>query len=750
MRRYRFGRIAAPLALAYAALVVALGVVALVTRDPALLRRLVAGEWDPREVPFMWWVELPVVAAGLLQGWAYWQALRGRAAGTLTSRGRRVALLRAALYAGVVLVLVARLPIPYAWWTGVLSGLLQLLVVWLYPLVLAPVLPRAWRLVALVGGTLSAVSLIATSVAYWFDLAALMRIGSFGGLDEFVGLLWLVPVLVGQARDPRWSRTTVWMGAVSGVMSFVSPSSYSYMSVFGEVNYALVYHMLLGAVSVFGVVWEARSAHELANPVPRAPLVRPAPERAAARPWPLAAVAVALPLIPAAVNLAQGTVLWIGPRGEIERFLREETGSAAIMTWFALDVLVGVGAPAVLILVAVVRRTRPLLRVTTNALALAAVIGAVSFFTYEPDPNEESLYRGMLIYPEALLSRGEDGGLRSGVSPLWYAAALGASALILTFLYGAAPKRRPLHHLLAVAAALCVVPAADLARGPVTTAEDCSPDDSWAYEEEPPPPTGERAFVCAVRTGRTFAFAATTPDQVLLAHGRRLCDAYTRDDRRELARLRVNAESLASTLAGICPRADAAVKAERVAEDREFEEWEAEEQRKCDAAPRHRPLVPPARSSVLKEPEWPEGGLAMYEETDDGEDPAEVYAKAADNGLVASGPGHLVVTTNSDLHVCVTLETYTRRPPVETKGWDHVVEVGYRSSSGRMVLSDGLSGTELPDLSLHGRKGHYRIRVHFAWVPWKGDKYGTQRLLIMAYPANGDKVVTYRKPARSR
>ncbi|MFF4621954.1 hypothetical protein [Nonomuraea jabiensis] len=746
MRRHRFGRIAAPLALTYAALVVALAVVALVTRDPALLRRLVVGEWEPREVPFVWWAELLVVAAGLVQGWAYWQALRGRAAGALTGRGRRVALLRAALYAGLALTLVVRLPIPYAWWTEVLGGLLQLLVVWLYPLVLASVLSRAWRLLALVAGTLGAVSAIAGSIAYRFDLAGLVRIGSFGGLDEFIWILWVVPILVGQARDPRWSRTTVWTGAISGAMSFMSASSYSYMLVYDEINYALLYHMLLGAVSVFGMVWAARSAHELANPIPRAPLVRPAPERAAARPWPLAAVAVALPLIPAAVNLAQGTVLWIGPRGVIERFLREETGSGAIVTWFALDVLVGVGAPAVLILIAVVRRTPLLLRATINALALAAVIGAVSFFTYEPDPDEESLYRGMLIYPEALLSRGEDGGFRFGVSPLWYGAALGASALILILLYGAAPKRRPLHHLLAVAAALCVVPAADLARGPVTTAEDCSPGDSWAYEEEPPPPTGERAFVCAVRTGRTFAFAATTPDQVLLAHGRRMCDAYTRDDRRALARLRVNAEILASTLAGICPRADAAVKAERAADDREFEEWEAEEQRKCDAAPRHRPLVPPARSSVLKEPEWPEGRLQMYDETGDGEDPAE----AMENGLVASAPGYLAVTTHSDFHVCVTLETYTRRPPVETKGWDHVVEVGYRSSSGQMVLSDGLSGTELPDLSLHGRKGHYRIRVHFAWVPWKGDKYGTQRLLIMAYPANGDKVVTYRKPARLR
>ncbi|MEV4363674.1 hypothetical protein [Nonomuraea sp. NPDC049625] len=747
MRRYRFGRIAAPLALAYAALVVALGVVALVTRDPALLRRLVVGEWDPREVPFVWWAELLVVAAGLLQGWAYWQALRGRAAGAPTGRGRRVALLRAALYAGLAVTLVVRLPIPYAWWTGVLGGLLQLLVVWLFPLVIAPVLSRAWRLLALVAGTLSAVSLIATSIAYWFDLAALVSIGSFGGLDEFIWVLWMVPILVGQARDPRWSRTTVWTGAISGVMSFVSPSSYSYMLLYDEINYSLLYHSLLGAASVFGMVWDARSAHELANPIPQSPLVRPAPERVAARPWPFAAVAVVLPLVPAAVNLAQGSVLWIGPRGVIERFLREETGAGAIMTWFAFDVLVGVGAPAALILIAVVRRTRPLLRATVNTLALAAVIGAVSFLTYEPDPSEESLSHGMLIYPEALLGRGEDGGFRFGVSPLWYGAALAASALILTVLYGAAPKRRPLHHLLAVAVALCVVPAADLARGPVTTAEDCSPRDSWEYDEEPPPPTGERAFVCAVRAGRTFA--ATTPDQVLLAHGRRLCDAYTRDDRRELARLRVNAESLASTLAGICPRADATIKAERAAADREFEEWEAEEQRKCDAAPRHRPLVPPARSSVLKKPEWPEGGLEMYDETDHGEDPAEVYAKAVDNGLVGSGPGHLVVTTHSDSHVCVTLETYTRRPPVETKGWDQVVEVGYLSSSGQMVLSDGLSGTELPDLSLYGRKGHYRIRVHFAWVPWKGDKYGTQRLLIMAYPANGDKVVSYRKPGGS-
>ena len=108
----------------------------------------------------------------------------------------------------------------------------------------------------------------------------------------------------------------------------------------------------------------------------------------------------------------------------------------------------------------------------------------------------------------------------------------------------------------------------------------------------------------------------------------------------------------------------------------------------------------------------------------------------------------MTVGTHPDFHVCVTLETYTRRPPVETKGWDHVVEVGYANRSGEMMFRDGLSGTVLPDLSLNGRKGHYRIRVHFAWFPWKGDEDGTQRLLIMAYPGPGDKVATYRRPAR--
>ncbi|MFC4117989.1 hypothetical protein [Nonomuraea zeae] len=105
MRRYRFGRIAALLAAVYVAAVVGSGVLALATGDPELLREIVTGGWDPEFVPYTWWVELLVVAGGVLQGWAYWQVLRGRRAGAAAVNARPVRLLRAALYLSVACTL---------------------------------------------------------------------------------------------------------------------------------------------------------------------------------------------------------------------------------------------------------------------------------------------------------------------------------------------------------------------------------------------------------------------------------------------------------------------------------------------------------------------------------------------------------------------------------------------------------------------------------------------------------------------
>ncbi|MFC4119050.1 hypothetical protein [Nonomuraea zeae] len=172
---------------------------------------------------------------------------------------------------------------------------------------------------------------------------------------------------------------------------------------------------------------------------------------------------------------------------------------------------------------------------------------------------------------------------------------------------------------------------------------------------------------------------------------------------------------------------------------------EAEEQAKCDKAPRHRPLIKPVSAIRQKRPIWTETSLDAYE--NEGEPEDQLWQRTTDGDLAASEPGHLVVVLNTNYRACVTTETYDRRPPVETKGWDHVVEIGYESPGGRIVPTDYLSGIELPDLAVRGA-GHYRIRVHHAWLPWKDEQRAGQRLLIMAYPGRGDQVTVHR--ARTR
>ncbi|MFF3438725.1 hypothetical protein [Streptosporangium sp. NPDC002721] len=761
MRRYRFGRIAAFLAAVYVAAVVVAGVHALTTGDPALLREIVTGGWGSDFVPYTWWVELLMVAGGVLQGWAYWQVLRGRPAGVAAVNGRPVRLLRPALYLSVACPMLYRLPIPYQWWFGLLLELVQVAVVVLFFVVLAGVLPRWLRLLGLVAGLANTVMNMASTVAYGLGEFSVAQFVAPYQLGNAVYLLWLVPVLAGQARDARWSRGTVRMGWASAALSLLSSGGNSIIAFGGfGVDHDLLLIMVLSALGVFGTAWQARSAHDLGAPAP-VPSPAPAVPLAPVRAWPPAAVAVVLPLIPAAVNLADGMPAWIGPRGALDGLFHGHVGYPATVSWVALDMLVGIGAPAVLILVAVVRRSRRLLRVTTPALTLVAAAGVVTALTatYETDWRSipEMAEQRLALYPDGLFVPDEQGEILFGLTPLWYSAALATSALVLFLLYRTPPATRPRRHVLATApavfVALCFLPVADQARGLVTTAEDCSPPPrSWETNGEPmeaPPPTGPRAFVCAMRQQQALPFAATAPDQVLLAHGRRLCAVYTRDDPRELARLKeaegVDVRTLEGVLADICPAANAVVTAEAAAEEREFEESMAEERRKCDATPRHRPLITPARAIRLKEPEWPEVGLEMYDEFT-----GEADHRGTSSGPVSAGPGYVRVSTSSDYHVCVTLETYTRRPPVETRGWDSVVEVGYANQGGKMIFMDGLSGTELPDLSLDGRTGHYRVRVHFAWFPWKGEEYGTQRLLIMAYPGPGDKVVTHRGAPKRR
>ncbi|GAA5771592.1 hypothetical protein Aros01_08131 [Streptosporangium roseum] len=321
MRRYRFGRIATLIALGYLAVVAVLGAFALttdrgdllwkiVTRDSGMSWFLGPGE-ETLTVP--WGLTVVLILIGALQAWALWQVLRGRARGELTHRGRKVGLLRLALYLsiGYSLISIASIPLIHAWkiywvWsvTEIASGFVQLAIVWLFFLVLRGTVSHRLRLFSLIVGTIAVVSNLGQEITDLFDLHSAEQILTLAGGYGYVWLAWSVSILIAQAKDPRWSAATVRIGVIAQAISVLQPSG---MVSFGGNGFPsiLTVYTLLGAVSVFGLVWDARTAHELTAPLPQ-PDAGHVPVRPAARWWPLAAVAIALPLIPAAVNLAHG------------------------------------------------------------------------------------------------------------------------------------------------------------------------------------------------------------------------------------------------------------------------------------------------------------------------------------------------------------------------------------------------------------------------------------------------------------
>ncbi|MFG3436130.1 hypothetical protein ACGF0J_02695 [Nonomuraea sp. NPDC047897] len=278
----------------------------------------------------------------------------------------------------------------------------------------------------------------------------------------------------------------------------------------------------------------------------------------------------------------------------------------------------------------------------------------------------------------------------------------------------------------AVVGLLAQVPVADLAAGPITSLDRCG--DPYRSGER----VGGLAFLCGLRRNGRFTVVG---DHLALAYGRARCAAYRPSG------------GDSGLLAPICPAAAAVVRREA---EREAAEWRAEEaaaQRVCDRA-RHRPRVRPLR--VVRERTRTDYGVLESVEWNPAEPEYDPYdlgllAKAQDNGLVAARPGHLIVLSHSDFEICLTAETYRRRPPVEVKGWDSVVEVGYESTSGSIELMDPMAGEGLAGLAFRG-KGHYRVRVHYrepdydAWTP--------QHLLIMIFPGRGEDVVEFRRPRR--
>ncbi|MGW0806600.1 hypothetical protein [Nonomuraea sp. NPDC002799] len=701
----------------FAALLVVSGGVAVVTGDVWLLRLLVHRVLGDRPVRFdVDWL-LMLLAMGLLQVWALWQILAGRRAAGKPDRDGR--LLRIALYVWLLAELADRL-----WWADIPEEIAQLAAVVLFYRTMRGG-SRKLRLVALVAGLYSSLRVLAALLLHLAGMEA--EVLSRPWLGSLPWLVWMVLTLVAQARDGRWGRTTLWTGGLVAARPLLMPS------LLPPFAGTYLWYASVGLVAdVLLLVWLGRSAREVGNP-PSVPRPATPEERPPMRWRALQVVAVVLPLVPVVVNVANGVFLWVGPRGAIASWFFWH-GSFLMQVWLPLDVLVGIGGGAALVLVAVMRRTRALVFRTIWALLLAAVVGVVSATTASSGRALDYGDAGfsLRIFPDWMLDSPR------GTSPLWHSIAFSVSALLLFLLYAGRPPVRRRPYLVVVAstatvAALLALPVSDHAPGRITTASECERGER----------SGAETFICTVRRSTRLWTIRDMPDQRLVAYGRRLCDVYTRDDPQEATGFRerhgIDPREEGALLVGICPKVDAYLSAAAEEEERELLAMEAEEQAICDKAPRHRPLIKPVRAIREKRPIWPEIPLEAYGEEwpDD-----ELWERVGDNDLVVSAPGHLMIMLNSALQACVTTESYDRRPPVETKGWQRVVEAGYESTDGSVVFAEHLSGIVLPDLASRG-KGHYRVRVHHAWLPWKGEKQAGQRLLIMAYPGRGDDVVVH-------
>ncbi|GAA0825616.1 hypothetical protein GCM10009525_18900 [Streptosporangium amethystogenes subsp. fukuiense] len=263
-----------------------------------------------------------------------------------------------------------------------------------------------------------------------------------------------------------------------------------------------------------------------------------------------------------------------------------------------------------------------------------------------------------------------------------------------------------------VSGLLCFLPVADLGSGPVTGRDACG-------SEEPLSLRGELPFLCNARL-----YFPTMPDHHLLAYGRKQCEAYPN--------IRVDV----SLIVPICPAAARQWDMEIAAEEAEIERWDAANQVACDEA-RHRPLITPV--AVARDRLWSEIGLAAFEdhELTSDDDPALRH------DLVGSTPGHLVIGASAESQICLTAETYRRRPPVEVKAWDKVVEIGYESPTGDFVIVNPMSGPgTVSNLAFLG-KGHYRVRVHYREPVWAQDL--PQHILVMVFPGASERVIAHKR-----
>ncbi|MET9342278.1 hypothetical protein [Nonomuraea sp. NPDC003804] len=258
----------------------------------------------------------------------------------------------------------------------------------------------------------------------------------------------------------------------------------------------------------------------------------------------------------------------------------------------------------------------------------------------------------------------------------------------------------------------------------------------------------EQAFVCVVRR-ETYVLPRALGDRTdseLVALGRNLCRASMRADPGEIERLRartgVDVAGVGTTqaLALLCPEVDAREQAERQRQDAENDAFNATAKERCATGPPRRPRIRPAVRGTA--PVWSDFGAVTAVENEDWNGAS--LDKAFGNDLVGAVDGEVsVLTADEAMHVCVTVEGYGRRPPVERAGWEKVVEIGYTSPTGELSTWEDET---FPDPLVKG-PGRYRIRVHVrgSAAALEEDGDARQRFLVMVYPGESRGTVVLKK-----
>lgn len=255
-RRYRSGLPALLITAAYLLVLAVAAVIALTGSGLDLLWRITVFSEVEQGVTATPANVLILVLAGLPWAWALWQGLRGPLTGPAPELDRRSRQLRMALYAAAGFWLLYALLPEWPWWAVVVEGALMWAVVRFFQPVLGGSLE--FREYALGAGMLGYCGGAVLQVA---DILGLGAPDLLAGVCALAILVWTLLVLRAQRHDSRWRTATV----VYGLAALVVPVVLILVS-FALASEGGVLLHAAASTEALGVIWLARSAHDLADP----------------------------------------------------------------------------------------------------------------------------------------------------------------------------------------------------------------------------------------------------------------------------------------------------------------------------------------------------------------------------------------------------------------------------------------------------------------------------------------------------